>query len=222
MDIDGLSELDPNRDQKQNDTWSTPSNKSKGLNIYHPNKGNVEPSKIRGDMNLLRYYNEQKLYSKYCEKTIKEPLSSFLPDMMGLFDKPSPMPLQSIIQNSIVTPIISLTPDQLNAFRLAPEALPKNIRDKLMVEQDMESPSVKQKKMKKKQAREILKQLHENQQVSVTNDRLFAEQQKIISSQNGQMIFQQQGQNQHIGQGSGPRPGSGHSNMVEQKVFALH
>merc|ERR1712226_683080 len=98
---------------------------------------------IRGDMNLLQYYNQQKLYSKYCEKNIKEPLSSFLPDTTGFFDKPSELSLSNVVndslRNGLSHPIGQLTDQQLKAFRLHPDPLSETTKKEL--ERDMSSPS---------------------------------------------------------------------------------
>lgn len=152
----------------------------KPLTIFHPPTKHVLPGPIRGDTNLMLQHGLQKHYIKYCEKAIKEDLSSFLPDISGSFDYPldkptelnsNPLSLQTVVNDalssSLMRTIQPLTNDQLNSFRLYPTPLNEQMRAKLELE--MSAPSVNAKKKKRKAEKEQKKQQLQMQQIQGTN-----------------------------------------------------
>merc|ERR1712168_1403432 len=98
------------------------------LKIYYQSLAPVQPSIVRGDKNLLRYFNSMKLYHKYCERNIKEKLSSYLSDIPGDLDNTN-VPINQIIHKPpIQNDIIPLSKDQLKSFQLESGSLDDKLK----------------------------------------------------------------------------------------------
>lgn len=99
---------------------------------YLENSTTIQNSKIRGDMNLMQFYNFNDIYHKYCEKKIKEPLSNYISDIPANVDEPvssrigehdrfSSTLVGVLNKNHIDKEIKEFSRDQLYAFRLHPK-----------------------------------------------------------------------------------------------------
>ncbi|KAF6204385.1 hypothetical protein GE061_002726 [Apolygus lucorum] len=90
-------------------------------------------SDLTGAANLMAVYNLEHTYSKFSGKKVKEPLSSFLPNLPGIIDAPGHSDnssLRSVIEKP---PIVGkelrpLSSVQLAGFRLHPGPLPEQYR----------------------------------------------------------------------------------------------
>ncbi|CAB0013816.1 unnamed protein product [Nesidiocoris tenuis] len=88
---------------------------------------------LTGAVNLMAAHNLEHTYSKFSGKKVKEPLSSFLPNLPGIIDNPGHQDnssLRSVIEKP---PIVGkelrpLTSMQLAGFRLHPGPLPEQYR----------------------------------------------------------------------------------------------
>lgn len=106
-----------------------------------------EQEKVTGQSNLIIEYNLEHAYQKFNGKKVKEPLSSFLPNLPGIVDTIGDndnSSLRSVIEKPPITgkEIEKLSVSQLSGFRLHPGPLPEQYRQAMM------QPPAK-KKMKK-------------------------------------------------------------------------
>jgi len=106
-----------------------------------------EQEKVTGQSNLIIEYNLEHAYQKFNGKKVKEPLSSFLPNLPGIVDTAGDgdnSSLRSVIEKPPITgkEIEKLSMSQLSGFRLHPGPLPEQYRQLMM------QPPAK-KKMKK-------------------------------------------------------------------------
>ncbi|XP_029155956.1 mediator of RNA polymerase II transcription subunit 19 [Nylanderia fulva] len=90
-------------------------------------------SELTGATNLMAYYGLEHSYSKFSGKKLKEQLSSFLPNLPGIIDKPGHhdnSSLRSVIEKPPICgkELLPLTSVQLAGFRLHPGPLPEQYR----------------------------------------------------------------------------------------------
>lgn len=90
-------------------------------------------SELTGATNLMAYYGLEHSYSKFSGKKLKEQLSSFLPNLPGIIDRPGHQDnssLRSVIEKPPIggKELLPLTSVQLAGFRLHPGPLPEQYR----------------------------------------------------------------------------------------------
>lgn len=90
-------------------------------------------SELTGATNLMNYYGLEHSYSKFSGKKLKEQLSSFLPNLPGIIDRPGHSDnssLRSVIEKPPIggKELLPLTSVQLAGFRLHPGPLPEQYR----------------------------------------------------------------------------------------------
>ncbi|XP_033342586.1 mediator complex subunit 19 [Megalopta genalis] len=90
-------------------------------------------SDLTGARNLMNYYGLEHSYSKFSGKKLKEQLSSFLPTLPGIIDRPGHLDnssLRSVIEKPPIVgkELLPLTSVQLAGFRLHPGPLPEQYR----------------------------------------------------------------------------------------------
>lgn len=94
----------------------------------------VEPITLSGNTNLIAHYSLETTYNKFCGgKKVKEPLSSFLPDLPGFIDTHAMQDdssLKALIERPPVAnkEIQALSQSLLSSFRLHPGPLPEHYR----------------------------------------------------------------------------------------------
>lgn len=96
-----------------------------------------EQEKVTGQSNLIIEYNLEHAYQKFNGKKVKEPLSSFLPNLPGIVDTVGDndnSSLRSVIEKPPITgkEIEKLSVSQLAGFRLHPGPLPEQYRQLMM------------------------------------------------------------------------------------------
>ena len=96
-----------------------------------------EQEKLTGESNLIAEYNLEHAYQKFNGKKVKEPLSSFLPNLPGIVDTVGDndnSSLRSVIEKPPITgkEIEKLSLSQLAGFRLHPGPLPEQYRQSMM------------------------------------------------------------------------------------------
>jgi len=96
-----------------------------------------EQEKMTGESNLISEYNLEHAYQKFNGKKVKEPLSSFLPNLPGIVDtigENDNSSLRSVIEKPPITgkEIEKLSMSQLSGFRLHPGPLPEQYRQSMM------------------------------------------------------------------------------------------